>query len=295
MITYEQNSTAILYATFVDYKGEGATISGTPTISIYHEKSGSVITDVNNENMTPLSGSTYYYEYYIAPNSDKSTYNVKFAATYSDGISVVGDDSFMVVSSDFYNRKTGGMVQKIINRGVWTKKEKDIVLDIIIRMSNLINHISKNLNNAADIKDIKQSSKNIIMSLEKPISKLISIESKNAGAVSKLKAQLSGINKTLSDRSDADISVINEKLGQVNSKLMELSDNKPVMEINQKIISMINSLNQKISDIDESKIESYKKDMEELKSDLKDIGLMIIKSMPSDKLESAINAERSDD
>lgn len=145
MHTYERGREAVIYATFVKTNGEAATIVGTPTISLYHYKAGTYITDVNAQNMTLMVDSTYYYKHSFPPNADLGMYTAKFFATYSTGQNVVGEQDVRLVDRDFYKdvgRAVGGIVRPA-GKDVWSSKEKTGLLVSIQDLKKLIEEIQR--------------------------------------------------------------------------------------------------------------------------------------------------------
>ena len=126
MHTYERGREAVVYATFIKTNGAAATIVGTPTISIYHYKAGTYVTDVNAQNMTSMVGTTYYYKHSFPPNADLGMYTAKFFATYNTGENVVGEQDLRLVERNFYKdvgRAVGGIVRPA-GKDVWSAKDK---------------------------------------------------------------------------------------------------------------------------------------------------------------------------
>lgn len=152
---YEQGSDQRFYATFVTYKGEAATVTGTPTITITHDWSG-LVTDVNAQNMTLLAGTTYYYKWNIPVRADQTTYNVRYNATYTNDdattTNVVGSEEFQVIKRKFYDKKGGGFVQRIVPKE-WDIQEKERLFAILESLLNKDSgkiDIIKGIENLAD-------------------------------------------------------------------------------------------------------------------------------------------------
>lgn len=131
---YEQGSSITLYATFIKDSGEEASISGTPTTTISHYWGG-INYDVTAQNMALLSGTTYYYNWNIPARADQTTYTAKYNAVYSgtnlEIANIVGSEDFLVIKRKFYDKKGGGLVQKVSRASIWTMKEKEEVLRIL--------------------------------------------------------------------------------------------------------------------------------------------------------------------
>lgn len=130
MAIVEQGGLYNFYSTFVTQLGEVATISGTPVISIFHRQANSTDVDIVSQNMSVLSGSTYFFRWRPTIRAFKGTYIAKYSAEYSDGTNVVGDEDFQIVTKDHYDKAVGGLVIKGKN-GIWTEKEKSKVLDLL--------------------------------------------------------------------------------------------------------------------------------------------------------------------
>lgn len=127
---YEQGSTPIFYATFVDYQGRQAVVSS-GTASIFHKHGSVDIWDISGT-MTQMSESTFYYTWNIPANADEGFYSVKYVGAYDDGTVAVGGEGFQVIPRGFYDKKGGGFVQKIsAKKDIWTKEEKELVLKLL--------------------------------------------------------------------------------------------------------------------------------------------------------------------
>lgn len=220
---YEQGSKPTFYATFVEHSGTEAVISGTPTITISHRDGVLKETDVDNQQMSILSGSTYYYTWSIPARSDRTIYNAKYHAVYSGvdltATPVVGADDFQVIPRKFYDKKGGGFVQRLSGEGGWTKKEKE---EIFGKVGGLVDNLDSV---GAQISGIE------IKNYDKELEKLHE-------AVS------------LMCRDMTKISEINVKLSEESSKIDEIinkvgSNNKPV---NIDLTSVKDSLNSIKSD-----------------------------------------------
>lgn len=126
---YEQGSNIKLYATFVKHNGTQADVSS-GSVVVSHINSAQEVIDVSESVMSLLSGSIYYYDWNIPAGADKGSYNVRFVGSYSDGSVVVGEDTFQVIPRKFYDKKGGGFVQRV-KADVWTRKEKEAVIDAL--------------------------------------------------------------------------------------------------------------------------------------------------------------------
>jgi len=157
----EQGDKFSFYATFVDNVGSSAVISGTPTISILHRQGASNDTDLSSSAMSLISGTTYYYVWHPNNRAFKGTYIAKYNAEYTDGIHVVGDEDFQIVSHGHYDKSVGGLVLKGKN-GIWTEKEKEKVL-------NILDSLSKGINSFEDLNSKIDSSKDVLELLKKDI------------------------------------------------------------------------------------------------------------------------------
>jgi hypothetical protein len=131
MQSFEQGSQVTFYATFVDYRGQPATVSGTPQIIVCHKAGSSTLFDVSYQNMVATSGlsASYQYTYNIPISADRLTYTVIFSGTYSDGTNALGGYDYLVIPKKFYDRKGGGSTTRITS--IWTAKEKNKVLEYL--------------------------------------------------------------------------------------------------------------------------------------------------------------------
>lgn len=132
---YEQASDQRVYATFVDHDGVEAVISGTPTATIMHMQGNATIIDVGNGAMTQLSGATYYYAWNVPNSADRTTYTVEFNAVYGgvnlESTHVAAATDFQVIPRKFYDTRGGALIQRITSNKIWTKKEKDTLIDMV--------------------------------------------------------------------------------------------------------------------------------------------------------------------
>jgi hypothetical protein len=92
---YEVGDVAILTITWLDQTGVQATITGTPTITIksYDSASNTWTTEVDSQDMTIESGSTWYYEYDTTGQTAEQDYKVFYNAVV-DGLNVESTESF---------------------------------------------------------------------------------------------------------------------------------------------------------------------------------------------------------
>ena len=144
---YERGREAVIYATFTTVRGEAATVVGTPTISMFHYKANSYITDVNAEDMTLMNGTTYYYKHSFPPNADLGQYVARFSATYDTGETVLGEQDIRLVERDFYKdvgRAVGGIVKPAGAKAkeVWSSKEKTGLLQLIADIRRKLDKLS---------------------------------------------------------------------------------------------------------------------------------------------------------
>ena len=148
----EQNSELNFYVTFLDFLGEAASISGTPTISVFHRQGASTKTDINANNLTQLNETTYYLKWRPSARAYKGTYVAKYSATYNDGTDVLGEESFQIVDRAHYGKNVGGLVLKgkgtTAAEPIWSENEKNKVFEIldglILKISS-IDGLDKNL------------------------------------------------------------------------------------------------------------------------------------------------------
>ena len=146
---FEQGSKQTFYVTFADYLGQEAVVSGTPTVTISHRWGNGKTIDVDNQGMTLLSGSTYFYRWDIPVKSDLTTYNVRYHGVYSgtdlSATPVVGAEEFQVIPVRFFRKKGGGFVQKVSVKQPWTEKEKDEVIGKIDKISSSFESVAGRL------------------------------------------------------------------------------------------------------------------------------------------------------
>ena len=147
---YEQGSTPVFYVTFADYDGSQAdVVSG--TINIKHYYGANTTTDVDDQTLTQLYDSTYYYNGWNIPaRADQTIYDVRYVAVYSDNSVVVGGIDFQVIPRRFYDRKGGGLVKNVSLKTIWTRKEKEALLKTIDQIGDMISRISGELELKAD-------------------------------------------------------------------------------------------------------------------------------------------------
>jgi len=251
MTVYAQGETVLLFVTFATSKGEAATISGTPTISIYHRWGGSTTTDVNAQNLTQLTATTYYYSFYVNTSADKTDYVVKYAATYTDGTSAIGEDIFKVVDGKFYKKPLAGSSQTTIVRPIWTAEEKEK----LIKTMRMIETLTKNL--AEVTKLLTKANAEIAKSVEKVSSKLV----------------------------DSDIKIENLK-NEINEDTKESSIKYD--KITKEVAGVTNLQSIKFSEIEKANSEATQK-IQKIQSDIDELAKLVIKSLPAERLKEITN------
>lgn len=184
---FEEHTPVILKCHFLTQRGEEATISGTPTITIKHYDGSSMQTDVSAQNMTQVSGSLYYYEWAYASWQTRA-YIATYNATYTDGTSVTGSETFTIVK---LKTTSGGAAIT----GIWSEAEKDKLLKEI---KNLKEGIAQ-LATVADVLDVIAKLKERI---DEIIIRLQNNESVNKNASTEIVDRLSAIRSNLSDLTD---------------------------------------------------------------------------------------------
>ncbi|HUW48456.1 MAG TPA: hypothetical protein VMW36_06920 [Patescibacteria group bacterium] len=252
MAEYEQGSNQRFYATFVDYKGEAAIISGTPTIEISHINSGARTVDIGTRNMTLMSGavSTYYYAWNIPAAADRTSYTAIYNAIYS-GVNAstrtdaVGAFDFQVITRKFYDKKGGGFVQKISRENIWTKKEKEKVMASIELL------LSEN----------KKLVENKLQDLSKSISKTLTVKDDSK--------EFESIKKLLEETK--------EKIKAISEKKINTNDVKVVRELTE--------LTKKVDTLSKVLGESDKK-FDGLKEDVDDFKRAFVKSVSNEVVEN---------
>jgi len=251
MTIVERNSKIVLYAHFLAQNGEEATISGTPTIDIYHFNN-SVINDVSSENMTQVSGTLYYYEHFVAANSDETNYIAKFSASYSDGTSAVGSESFQVVRMNFFKRAASGgpvVSGKTIIKDIWTTDEKKNIIDAISNLKTKIDSIS--IENIGTINDLSSMTgkikKDVLMMkvlMEERPNQMQKYTNEITDMKEKVNENINEINKeifSLSGKiSTEQKTLLKEKLDEI--KLMNISKNNTFNTIFEKTNEKIEKL-----------------------------------------------------
>lgn len=240
----EQNSKIKLYAHFLNQDGSEATITGTPTVSIYHIGSA-VETDISNANMTQVAGTLYYYEYYVSANADKTDYTAKYSATYSDGTVAKGAESFKVVRDGYFERAvSGGLVQKTVVKSGWSEEEKSKLIGIVEEIKNNNNEI-KEL-----IISLENFDKEIIKETAKEIDRL------NTNLTEQMNDNKNSSNETLNNKANEYITHVNTLSENMSSKMVNLSEKMASLaekmpskdiEILKKDIEDIKSINTKIT------------------------------------------------
>ena len=262
MSEYEQGSQVVFYANFIDFKGNPAVLTGTPQIIMYHRYGNTTTKDIDYENMSQDSTvpSSYYYKYHIPVGADKSTYTVVYSGTYSDGTNGINTEDFLVINKKFFDKKGGGFVQKITNDNIWSKKEKEQVLDFLDKIREANNFLG----------------------LQEKMDKTID-------SLSLMSKGLSGNNKSLEEQK--------ELLLKSNDVLANLKNNssETVVQFNEKeIIENIESVSKQVQELGDdlkkekiemvvSQLDDLKKEIGENKNDFDDFQQFFV-SILSDKI-----------
>lgn len=155
---YERGVQATIFATFVTTSGEAATLTGTPTISIYHLNS-TVKTDVNSQDMIQLSDTTYYYHHYFEKNADLGEYVAKFTASYDTGETVIGEQTIYLVEKGWFkNVGKGGtgsvQLRQTPQKFIWSVKEKEDLLKAIVSIKERVDALESSTRPLKLIDDI---------------------------------------------------------------------------------------------------------------------------------------------
>jgi len=98
MQEYNIGEVPVLFMTWLTQTGEAATITGTPTISIFKwdHVGNSWSTIVNAANMTQRAGSTWYYEWDVSGQTANYDYMVQYSGVV-DTLTTLGTEKFRVV------------------------------------------------------------------------------------------------------------------------------------------------------------------------------------------------------
>jgi len=237
---YEQGSNQTFYAQFVTYQNVEADVtSGAVTIS--HYRGNNEVIDINNQPMTLLSGSTYYYEYNIPSAADKTIYNVKYVGAFADGTVAVGGEDFQVIPKGNFSRGPRGMTQRLIKKDIWTKKEKEAVLDALDRMMELkslkddVTSLSSETltlaNNLKTLKDDEEATLTLIRQLPSNFDRVEKMLKQHEDQIKKLDKKdiryddskiiyrLTNLGKSISS---LDTGLRNEKTGRIIAELEDL-------------------------------------------------------------------------
>ncbi len=147
MTIAEQDGEFNAYATFVDHAGKAAVLSGIPTISILHRQGVQNKTDINNQNMILLSGTSYSFTWRPTSRAYKGTYTAKYMAVYSGATAVtnvIGSESFNVANKKFFEKGAGTFVSRTVAaKTVWSQEEKDAVFKALDALDSQISNDEK--------------------------------------------------------------------------------------------------------------------------------------------------------
>jgi hypothetical protein len=267
MSEYEQGSQVVFYANFIDYKGNPAVLTGTPQIIMYHRHGNTTTKDIDYEDMSQDSivPSAYYYKYHVPIGADKSTYTVVYSGTYSDGTNGINTEDFLVINKKFFDKKGGGFVQKISVDKIWSKEEKEQVLDFLSKI--------KEANNFLDLQE----------KMDKTIDSL-SLMSKG----------LSGNNKSLEEQK--------ELLIKSNENIVNLknSSSESVVQFNEKeIIENIDSVSKQVQELGDclrkekielvvSQLDDLKKEFSNQQTDFDEFKQFFVSILSDKTMEKAI-------
>lgn len=133
---HEQGKSITLYATFLNALGTYASLATIPTITIYHYKNTVKSDNVTAVEMTHISDSDYFYRFHITDAATQTTYYVTYSVEYSDGNIVIGGEEFHVIPRKYYSKHGGSHTARVKVENSWTKKEKEDVLSIILKIND---------------------------------------------------------------------------------------------------------------------------------------------------------------
>lgn len=119
---YNVRTGAVLFAQWLNLDGTEATLTGTPTISIYHYDGASIITDISAENMVQLSGSVYYYNW-LHTKASRTSY-IAVCSGVIGGRTVKTSETFTFEDNSSYGIAIGG-------GGIWTIEDKDTIIKML--------------------------------------------------------------------------------------------------------------------------------------------------------------------
>jgi len=254
MTEYEQGSSPTFYATFVDNASAAVTVTS-GTISIRHRWGGS-ITDVDDEVMVQLVESTYYYNWNIPAKADKTIYDVRYIGTYSDGTVVLGDETFQVVPRKFFDKKGGGLVQRIVTKGTWSTKEKN---ELIERIEDLLKR-----NNSSELLSIKEE-------IEK-----IPKEKFDLGKIEQIFKNLSNQVNVEFEFQKSEIAKYKELIEKLDKKEMKFNDEKIVKKLSELSKSIV-SID---TDLKNERITRVISELEDLHKEIKEFEEVFVKTIP---------------
>lgn len=235
MAEYEQGSSPTFYVTWADINGEAVSVVSS-VITISHRWGGGTTTDVSETALIQYSGSTYYYNWNIPAAADKTTYNVKFIGAYSDGTVAVGDDEFLVIPQKFYKKKGGSSaVMRYVGDKIWTKKEKEELLESARRMSQLLAEskveetLSKKINEHMElVKDLKESGSKDSLTVLLTIEKLAESLNEGMGELKQLDKEVSSkipaVYSTVKELQEKNIVELSDRYSEISKKLKEVQD-----------------------------------------------------------------------
>jgi len=153
---YNTRSSAVFFAHWLQLDGTESTITGTPTITIYHYDSGSITTDVNAVNMTQLSGSLYYYNWQHT-KALRTSY-VAVCSGVVSGITVKTSETFTFEDQGAFGVAVGG-------EGIWTEEEKNNIIKMIKTILNRLPQIQSQTE--SNFNDINKLISNLQINIEK--------------------------------------------------------------------------------------------------------------------------------
>jgi hypothetical protein len=217
MTIVEQNGEINLYATFVDREGEAATISGIPIVSVLHRQGAQNKVDVNSENMTLLSGTTYFYTWAPTARAYVGTYTAKYFAVYS-GVTaltdVVGSESFTVANKDFFSKSAGTFVSRTVAaKTVWSEAEKRKIFESLEFLDNAVSNDAKR----DAIEDIRNSISRVVDEQHKKIDEI-------NGALIKLQAKEVSVPEFDDSQIVARLKGVSDEVGSLKRKIGDSGD-----------------------------------------------------------------------
>ena len=215
-------------------------------------------------------------------------------ATASDVADAVWDEKL----SDHQQANSTGYRLKHITGGltrtpppIWTRKEKEQVIEIITKLSKKIDEIDQ-LPKTEDLENLREIIQDIVDSLQKltnikPYKQILE-------EIVKQKQILDNMMSKLPKDDSKKLKLLHDSVAKINAKLLQFKQKDYTNEF-KKLENEINNLREKIKELNKDKSdEQTRKQLEELQQDLTELARLIITQTDTQTLEKVVKNAKKD-